>query len=330
MQYFVGSRSLGLALPMRSSLVGESELLQTLVGAAEIFWRHWKLFAIVCVGSVIVASIVKSLTPPNYTASLIIQPDFDRRDRPAKASSSLSIDTNTVVESQMQLIQSQVVGRNVVQRLGLDRINTQPSLMERLWEPIGQFLNPHPPSAVDKATASLLRTLRITRQRASYNIGVSYTARTPEEADRILNAVASEFIRTGQVQTLADRLRVAQAALAEIAGRYLDKHPLVQRAKASVASAQDALKEEEEFPKLMNVQELVSTGFVVRAPASTIPIGLGVRDYVLIGLIAGLFLAAATVLFLERDAFMRLRRRERVGPQPVWEYKDGANRTAAE
>jgi len=282
-----------------------------------ILWAR-RTFAI-CV-AVLLATLLGTarwVDGPSYTASLIIKPDLRGRQAPAGAGPSPIIDGTSLVESQMEVIRSHAVAKRVVTKLGMVD-DQRPPLSERAlrsmlpatastaavnW--LDRAFGPWRPSAVDREAAKLISQLTAQRIQLSYLIRVTYRAKSPEDAARVLNAVASEYIRAGRLQLLADRYHVASAALAELSRTYGERHPSILRAERDTENQRIALEQEEERAlRLMSSEELAATGLVLPAEVITIPTGLGVSGAIALGFLLGLALAALAILINRRHALL--------------------------
>lgn len=283
-----------------------------------VLWAR-RTFAI-CVAILfgILIGTARWIAGPSYTASLIIKPDLRGRQAPAGAGPSPTIDGASLVESQMGLIQSHAVAKRVVEKLGMIGDVQRPTLLDRTlrsWFPsagdnaalnwVERAFRSWRPTAVDREAAQLISKLTAQRIQLSYLIRVTYRAKSPQEAASVLNAVASEYIRAGYLQLLADRYHVANASLAELSRTYGERHPLILRAERDAENQRIALEQEEEKSlRLMSSEELAASGLVLPAEAITIPTGLGVIGAVFLGLLLGLVLAAIAILFKARHSIL--------------------------
>ena len=279
------------------------------VEVLSILWRRKWMIAGICPAAIVLAVILTLLVGPRYTATAVIQLDGGQ-DGPGHAAPSPAIDGATLatfVESQTSLIESREMARQVVERLGLDKSKTQSRIRAFIANTIGHlpFNYAGPSTPVDLATERLMSNLTVTSKPRSYLTTVTYTARTPQQAARIANAVVSEYMHYRVLQTLADRVVFAQRALTDLMVTYGAKHPLVMRAEANLALERSRMAAEEENATLMNDRELAETGKVVPAQAITIPSGARTSTVLALAFLGALVGGIALVLVLERSALRR-------------------------
>lgn len=296
------------------------DLLETARRVRDILWRRRAIAICVCLVLGTVAGTVKWFAGPSYSASLIIKPDLRGRQTPANTGPSPLIDGASLVESQMALVRSHAVAKRVVERLGMVDASDQ-SGKKRSWvsRAYGYWsdraFSAWKPTAVDRAAAQLVSNLSAQRLQQSYLIRLAYRAKSSDEAARVLNAVASEYIRTGQLQLLADRYHVANTALADLLRKYGPKHPLVLRAERDVESQHRALQaEEEKALRLMSSEALTATGLVLPAEAITIPTGYSVSAAIFVGLLLGALVGLFAIVLLERHALLACLREMNIIP----------------
>jgi hypothetical protein len=240
---------------------------------------------IACVACMVLSVTYRLIQGGNYTAEVLLQPYLAGSELTAKTTSTAApLDAGYLLDGQIQLLQSQTVARAAIQRLGIDN-SVRKGILTRLLEAVGYV--PDAAEALDRDATMLLRKLIVTRQRPSYLIRIAYAAPTADEANRMVNAVAGEYIRQQRLQIRRERISLAQSALTEYTRRYGDRHPLVERARHEVSMAQSDLLTEEN--SLTNSGVDLTTASVV-AQQITVP-GNGLVMAVLLGLSGGLLLS---------------------------------------
>ncbi len=232
---------------------------------------------------------VTALAPRVYVARavLLIEPD---RGRPGEAAGlgQAALDS-AVVDSQVQILASRSLAREIVVNLGLADdpelrapLPTPGRLLALLWERVagaaaaGAEGEPRS-EPVDDPTAPLvdafLERLTVKREGRTFAIAVSFAATDPEKAARIANAVAEHHLLAQLAQKverahtdrawLAERLEVAKArheadlvALAELraaggpGGRARDGERLVQLERELVAASLERAAKEARIARL--------------------------------------------------------------------------------
>lgn len=248
-----------------------------------VLWRRKFMILAVAFAAAVLGAGVTRLMQPRYTSSAVIQVDLGghdvtqlnvRGDTVANTAPSISVDGKVYVESYARLIQAPEVVRQVVLRLGLDKVQVEPSFLHAVLSKIAKtifFGSSTKPSPVDLATKRLLDDLTVGTDTKSYLITVTYTANTPEDAAHIANALVSEALHMQFVRTLADRHTVAQRALTDLSATYGPKHPAFERTKAYLAESEALDKAADLQSAPMSESELAGTGHVVPARPFTIP-----------------------------------------------------------
>ena len=156
-----------------------------------------------------------------------------------------SIDAASMVTGEARLIRSDAILRAVVKRLGQDPEATK----SRSWATQGldwvraMFLpETRNHSPFDRTVAMLRNNVAVMNDTRSYLISISFTAPSADEAARVVNAFAIEYLRDKAIQRRLDRVNSAEAELREQLAVYGDKHPKTLQAAEGLDAARASLK----------------------------------------------------------------------------------------
>jgi uncharacterized protein involved in exopolysaccharide biosynthesis len=208
-------------------------------------WRHKGLIATFVAIGLMLAALVIPLMPRKYSAEALVYPNLFSRDQGAARGQALaSVDAAALVNSEARLIRSDTIVRAVVKRLGLDRDLTTNSWMSWGADWIKAWLFPEASnySPFDRAVAMLRNKVGVMNDTRSYLILVSYTASSAEEAARVVNSFAIEYLRDKAIQHRLDAVNAAEAELGRQLAIYGDKHFKVVQAAEGLDAARAALK----------------------------------------------------------------------------------------
>ena len=156
-----------------------------------IGFRH-KRIALLCFFAVLLGSVLAAFfQPPHYRATTKFLVDRERQDpivSPEQSSSVVerSQVTEEELNSEIELLQSGDVLRQVVTSCGLDRVK---SLREYILGPMT------PEKKIAKATERLQNTLQIEPMKKSDLISVTYTSSDPQLASHVLRALGDAYIQ---------------------------------------------------------------------------------------------------------------------------------------
>ncbi len=189
------------------------------------FWgRRWKVIAFGLILMLMLAAAYIATARPQFTASADLLYDI-RRTYLLKEQQGIqdSQTINAMVESQVELLQSEGLAHKVVERLKLNEdpafTNWRPGFMDRLRQRLTKFLGGKSLPAADPDSViaqQLLRMINVHRVGLTYVISVSVTSGDPEQAAKLTNGFAEAYIAdeldaksdtTNQTKTwLEDRL----------------------------------------------------------------------------------------------------------------------------
>jgi uncharacterized protein involved in exopolysaccharide biosynthesis len=246
------------------------------------------------------------VTTKQYTAVAYIRGDF----RPTifagansekGASGILGFGAAELVETRSRVLQSHQLAREVLERLGIERLRSIVSgspLSAWLRERFYGDVSTDPGYQRDLAATRLSQHLSVKTEPRVYQILVQYTADNSNLAALIANAFVTEYLRTTTLQALSEQSALAQASLSQKLAMYGDKHPSVGEARLRLKAVEALFKEQltksdEEIRE--EAGENVTFAQPVAVPSSPVPaVFLG------IALLIGLVTAIGLALFIER------------------------------
>lgn len=188
-------------------------------GLVDAFFRRWKLFFAVAVGMIVIAITASLILQPVYsaTASIRIDPtvksgiDIDAVARGAPPDQAL-------VDSEVKIMQSRDVARNVVRTLNLTADREFNSQLKRGLKPFGGAKA----SAEEVTTDSVLKHLNVAREGATYIVALRFQSHNAAKATNVANAMAREYLASSvrlkiqsaseQATSLTERLSTASSA----------------------------------------------------------------------------------------------------------------------
>src|SRR5262249_46246908 len=139
-----------------------------------------------------------------------------------------SVDATSIVNGEARLVLSDTVLQAVVGRLwpeGHPEAGSGSGWLRTMFFPETQTEAP-----VDRELATVRNKMQVVKDTRSYLISVSYTASSAEEAARIVNTVAVEYLRDKLVQRRRDAVIAAEAELTRQRAVNGEKHPKVLQA----------------------------------------------------------------------------------------------------
>jgi capsular polysaccharide biosynthesis protein len=204
--------------------------------------RHWWLIASLVALALTLACAIIPLMPRQYSATALVFPNLFSNE---KVMPLASVDAASLVTSEARLIVSDAILQAVVKRLGLD-LNPEAaksqSWAERLdWFRVMFLPETRNHSPFDRQVAMLRNKVEAMKDTRSYLISISVTARSADEAARIVNAIALEYLRDKTIQRRRDAVTATEGELARQLAIYGKKHPKVLQAADEWADARAAL-----------------------------------------------------------------------------------------
>jgi uncharacterized protein involved in exopolysaccharide biosynthesis len=206
--------------------------------------RHWRLLAsLVALGLALACAIIPVM-PRQYSAVALVYPDLFSEQQ--KVAPLATIDATSIVSSEARLIVSDAILQAVVRRLGLD-LNPEAG-RSHSWasEGLDWFRAMFLPetrnySPFDREVA-MLRKVKVMKDTNSYLISISFTARSADEAARVVNAIALEYLWDKTIHRRRDAVTAAEGELARQLMIYGEKHPKVLQVAEGLDAARAALK----------------------------------------------------------------------------------------
>jgi uncharacterized protein involved in exopolysaccharide biosynthesis len=274
--------------------------IYTEVLRAKIVWRRKSLVFAAVALAVTLGAIVSLVTPNRYTADAFVHGGFTASDLISgvqrNSGANVGFDALQLVETQSRLLQTHQLARQVVERLGLDRLKVEDDetsliawLRTKVFGDVPESLE----YQKDEAAARLLRRLTVRTEPRVYLIVVSFSARDPELAALVVNAFVAEFLRSITLQRLFDQRAATKVTLSQALRTFGDKHPQVREARRQLDAADATLQVESSKNYEKILPDAGDKVTLARAPAvpSTPKPGLTLAGSLLIGLIAGVGLA---------------------------------------
>jgi hypothetical protein len=188
------------------------------------------------------------LLPRKYLATAVVYPKLFSSAQ-EKSVARASIEATALVASEARLIQSDTILRAVVKRLARDPVDARSrswtaqnlewlrlEWLRALFLPETQNYSPS-----DRTVAMLRNTVAVTNESRSYLISISFTAPSPDEAARVVNAFAIEYLREKSTRSRRDVVTTAEAELAGQRAINGERHPKVLQAADELSAARAAL-----------------------------------------------------------------------------------------
>jgi len=264
--------------------------------------RDWRLIASLVALTLTLACAVIPLMPRQYSATALVYPNLFSGEQ-GKVAPLGSVDAASLVTSEARLIVSDAILQAVVKHLELD---LNPGTAEsRSWVPAGLdwiramlFPETHNYSPFDRQVALLRNKVEVVKDTRSYLISISFTARSADEAARIVNAIALEYLRDKKIFRGQSVVTAAEGELWRQLAIYGEKHPKVLQSADGLESARAALKADmstrDDSQNALVTDEGVKLAIPNRTPTSP-------KGFVILGMSFMLSLLAGIGLAVWRD-----------------------------
>jgi uncharacterized protein involved in exopolysaccharide biosynthesis len=205
-------------------------------------WRHKRLISLLVAAALVLAALAIPLMPRKYSAEALIYPNLFAQG--AKVAPLASVDAAALVSSEARLLRSDAVLRAVVKRLGMDR-DAEPQSWTSLsldWIRAWLFPETRNYSPFDRSVSMLRNKVAVMNDTRSYLISISFLAPSADEAVRVVNAFAIEYLRDKAIQRRLDGVNAAEVELGRQLSVYGDKHPKTLQAADGLDAARASLK----------------------------------------------------------------------------------------
>ena len=268
-------------------------------------WRRKLLVTSIVALAIALGGIVVLMTPKQYTAESFVHGGFTSPDLISRIQehngANIGFDALQLVETQSRLLQSYQLARQVVERLGLDRLQVGNQVgNNRLFAWLqtkfyGDMLE-NPEYQKDSTATRLMRDLSVRTEPRVYLIVVSYRARDPKLATLVVNAFVAEFLRSITLQKLFDQRTSANNVLSQALKTFGEKHPKVREARIQLEAADDMLRGESS----KELEEILrdAGAKVTLAQADAVPSSPNPRAILAISLLAGLMASVGLAIYL--------------------------------
>jgi uncharacterized protein involved in exopolysaccharide biosynthesis len=207
--------------------------------------RHWRLIASLVALALALACAIIPVMPRQYSAVALVYPDLFSEQQ--KIVPLASVDAASIVTTEARLIVSDTILQAVVRRLGLD-LNPEAggshSWASELLDWFRAMFLPETRnhSPFDRQVAMLRNKVEVMKDTRSYLISISFTARSADEAARVVNAIALEYLWDKTNHRRRDAVSAAEGELARQLMIYGEKHPKVLQVAEGLDAARAALK----------------------------------------------------------------------------------------
>ena len=182
-----------------NALLNESTLLSFHQLSAMLAARR-RLIAFVLIGVMLITGAITTLLPRQWTASSDVYVDYRENDPIGGRNFSAMLD-DSYMQTQIDMIKSQVVAERVARRLKLDQQADYQEAVQRSGES----------RARDALINGIIRSIVVANKRGSRVLEVAYIAKSPEEARERAHAVVESFIELSQqIASKAARSRSEQ------------------------------------------------------------------------------------------------------------------------
>ena len=264
------------------------------IRALQSIQRHWQLIASLVVLAIVLACLALPLIPRKYSATAFVSPNLHSQEQ-GKAMALASVDATSIVNGEARLILSDAALQAVVRRLRAVRPERQFEEEQRLgWLRNLFFPETRMESQLDREIATLRNKVDVAKDTRSYLISISFTASSADEAVRVVNTIAVEYLRDKWMQRKYGAVGAAEAELARQLTVNGEKHPKVLQAADALDAARADLNallgSTDDGKALVGPDEGVKFAVPNRTPTSPkgkVVLGLAC----MLGLLAGLGLA---------------------------------------
>jgi hypothetical protein len=227
--------------------------------------RDWRVIAALVALTLLLACAIIPLMPRQYSATALVYPKLYSAELGRLAPMG-SVDAASLVTSEARLIVSDAVLQGAVKRLGLHpdfEAGGSGSWTSTGLDWIRDMLLPETRnySLFDGRVAMLRNKVEVMRDTRSYLIALSFTARSPDEAAKVVNAIALQYVKDKELDRRQSMVAAAELELSRQLANYGERHPKVLQLADEVDSARAALKE---APSTEGAHDSIVTGESVK------------------------------------------------------------------
>jgi succinoglycan biosynthesis transport protein ExoP len=223
-------------------------------GLVDAFVRRWKLFVAVALGIFLVAVTASLVLRPVYGATTTIRIDPNQKSMiDLEAVARGAPPDQALVDSEVKIMQSRDVAREVVERMQLTR---DPEFNPTLRQGVRLFGAKSGGSPVELTTDNVLKRLDVARMGSTYIVGLRFKSESGPKATNIANALAREYLLSSvqsKVQTAAEQSNSLTERLREASSAAQQADAALAQYKANngiVASSQGGTVTEQQISTL--------------------------------------------------------------------------------
>lgn len=250
--------------------------------------RQWLLVVAVMALAVLLALLVIPLLPRKYSATAFIFPSLYSQEQ-GKTVALATVDATSIVNGEARLVLSDSILQAVVHQL-------EPELQSDAgggsgWLRSLFFPETRSESRFDRKLATLRNNVEVTKDTRSYLIAISFATSSATEAARIVNAVATEYVRDKWIQRGREAAIAAEVELARQRAINGDKHPKVLQAVEALEGARADVQalmvrggRDQGSMRVTEGLKLAVPNHTPTSPKGTVILGL----FWLLGLLAGI------------------------------------------
>jgi uncharacterized protein involved in exopolysaccharide biosynthesis len=210
--------------------------------------RHkWRIALLVAVVLATACAMIP-IMPRKYTAEALIYPNLfsrEQKNEQDKVVPLASVDAAAIVTGEARLLRSDAFLRAVAKRLGPVPEAALPrswAMQNFDWLRVTLLPETRSHSPFDRTVAMLRNKVAVMNDTRSYLISISFTAPSPDESARVVNAFVIQYLRDKAIQRQLDRVNSAEAALQQQMAVYGEKHPKALHAAAERDATHVALE----------------------------------------------------------------------------------------
>lgn len=292
---------------------------QVAIGFIRVLARNWGWIAAGVLLALALATAYLRFGPRSYIAESVIRLNFESSPG-ANASSTprVALDAAAVVESEARMVRSRNVAEKVVTRLHLaddaafggppglisraiNAIMHRPSTMEEnaSGAPAGGATDD---TRFDRAVARVMGSTTVENDNKSYLIGVKFHWSSPKTAATLAAAIAEEYLRERQVQSLLAAKAGLQSELTQLGLRLGTRHPTYVATEAKLAEVDRRIAERSTASDPVESAAIGDFSADIAMPAQAPPIPASPKPKVVYGLalLAGIMISGLLVVLRQR------------------------------